>query len=338
VKWTLPFFFSAYPLELATVYFKEIARTIQRLCAVNSYDIVLIEHSSQSIYLDHMVFPNKPAIIVTMHNIDYIRNERILENLPFGIYKLFYYLNQKKYKKWELSNLKRYDLVVTVSETDRDTLLQEDDSLPVCVVPNGVDVDCYEAAAENHKGNAHVLIFVASMDSASNNDGALYFLDTIYPLVKSKYPDTCIYLVGRRPGRQLSAYHNNSDIFVTGEVADVLPYYASAAVVVVPLRSGGGTRLKILEAMAAGLPVVSTSIGSEGLAVEDNRHLLLADDPGTFADRIMLLFENEIIAEELVANACELVRARYDWKLIAKTSEILYEKATNRSLYNKIDS
>lgn len=331
MKWVLPFLFSSYPLDLATVYFKEIAGTIQRLCAEISYDIVQIEHSSQSIYLDHVVFRNRPLKIVTMHNIDYIRNERILENMPFGVYKLFYYVNHLRYKKWELSSLRRYDLILTVSETDRDTLLREDGSLPVCIVPNGVDVERYAAVDGLRSAAAHSLVFVASMDSASNNDGAVYFLDSVFPLVRSRYPDACIHLVGRRPGRQLSAYHNNADVFVTGEVADVLPYYAKAAVTVVPLRSGGGTRLKILEAMAAGVPVVSTSVGCEGLAVEDKVHLLIADDPVTFADRIALLFENRELAATIASNARELVRARYDWKQIAKTSDHLFKKAENLS-------
>ena len=324
-RWCLPFIFSKYPVSLCTAFFPEIAQILRRLCSENTYDIIQVEHSALTIYLDKLSFLNNPLKIVSMHNIDYIRNERIYRNQRFNINKIFNYINQRKYKDWEIGSLNSYDRIITVSDIDRKMLLEENRALPVHIIPNGVDIERYHAVKENI--DSHVLLFVASMDTDANNDAAIYFLKSIFPLVKKKCPEARIYLVGRRPGSQLSAHHNNDDIIVTGEVPDVMPYYAKATVTVVPLRSGGGTRLKILEAMAMGSPVVATTIGCEGLNAENNRHLLIADDPEDFSACILKLLDDKLTRNRLVSQSRRLVEAQYDWRIIAAAHDDLYKKA-----------
>lgn len=326
LRWCLPFIFSHYPLSLCTVFFSEILQILRHLCLENTYDIIQVEHSALTIYLDHLTFPENTHKIVTMHNIDYIRNERILKNQPDSFYKIFNYINNRKYKTWELAALDSYDKVITVSEIDKNELLFEKPSLDIDILPNGVDTECYTIIRDNSNNNNHSLLFVASMDSDANNDAAIYFITSIFPLVKEKCPDASLYLVGRRPGTQLSEYHNNTDIFVTGEVSDVIPFYRNAAVTVVPLRSGGGTRLKILEAMAVGSPVVSTSIGCEGLNLIHGTHVLLADDPETFSSCILKLFDNTLTRNNLVSQSRKMVEAEYDWRMIAARHDSLYSE------------
>jgi len=328
----LPFLFSKYPISLCTVFFPEIVKILRRLCSENSYDIIQVEHSALTIYLDYLSFLNNPSKIVTLHNIDYLRYERSINYQDFNTSKLFYYINQLKYKKWELASLNSYDRIITVSEFDRSELLKNNNSLEIDIIPNGVDLLHYHMIHDYLDSKKHTLLFVASMDSEANNDAAIYLLKSIYPLVKTKYPDACIYIVGRRPSSQLLAYHNNNDIIVTGEVPDVVPFYKIATVTVIPLRIGGGTRLKILEAMAVGSPIVTTSIGCEGLEVENNKHLLIADNPDNFSACILKLFEDNSTRNRLISQSRSLVEAQYDWRMIAAKQDNLYKEVGKRYL------
>jgi polysaccharide biosynthesis protein PslH len=322
VSWCLPFVFTRYPISLATVYFKEIAAILQELCDNNSYDVVHVEHSSLTIYLDRLKFKNKPCTILTLHNIDYVRNSRVMVNTRFGIYKLFLYYNQLKFKKWETDSVMQYDRVIAVSGTDKETIEQMGVSHDIDVVPNGVDTENLKMMAT--RNGSHTIVFVASMDSESNHDAAVYFLEQIFPMVKAKVPSAALYLVGRNPKNELKAFHNNADILVTGEVPDVRSYYEKAAVAVVPLRSGGGTRLKILEAMALGIPVVSTTVGCEGLEVENGKHLLVADDPDRFAAAIFQVFDDNGLCQSLIHASRKIVEEQYDWRTIAAKQDRLY--------------
>lgn len=322
--WCLPFIFSRYPISLATVYFKEIADILYDLCSKNTYDVVQIEHSSLTIYMDKLNFKNNPYTILSMHNVDCIRNDRVITNTQFGIYKLFLYYNQLRFRKWETESLSRYDQIVAVSPNDKESIEQMGISGDIGIVPNGVDTEALQMKAG--KGDASSIIFVASMDSESNHDGALFFLISIFPKIKLKVPSVSLYLVGRNPKDSLKAFDNEEDIFVTGEVPAVTEFYEKAAVAVVPLRSGGGTRLKILEAMALGIPVVSTSIGCEGLNVEDGKHLLVADDPDLFADAVIELLHNKELSRTLTLASRKTVEEQYDWRSIAALQDRIYSR------------
>lgn len=325
LRWMLPFLFSRYPLALCTVFFRPIAHQLAQLARSERYDIVQVEHSSLSIYRDHVDFAGDPATVLTMHNIDYLRNERVLRNTPWGAAKLYHWLNQRRFKRWELGVLARYDQVIAMSEVDREVLETDVAGLPVQVVPNGVDATAIPFAPA--AAGTNTIIFVASMDSEANHDGAMFFLQEVWPLLKRQRPDTVLKLVGRGPNAELRAADNGNDVIVTGKVDDVLKFYREAAVAIVPLRSGGGTRLKILEAMAAGTAVVSTTIGCEGLEVGHERDILIADEPAALAEAIRHVLDDEPARAALVHAARELVETRYDWKLIARQHQMVYQEA-----------
>jgi polysaccharide biosynthesis protein PslH len=324
VGWCIPFVFTRYPISLATVYFREIADILQELCSKENFDVVHVEHSSLTIYLDGLKFKNNPYTILTLHNVDYVRNNRVMANTSPGVYKLFLYYNQLKFKQWEAESIMRYDKVIAVSCTDKGTIEQMGVPGEIDVVPNGVDTESLQMVAQ--RAVCKSILFVASMDSEANHDGALFFLERIYPIVKKKVPSASLFLVGRNPRSELKAYNNNEDIFVTGEVPEVRHYYEKAAVAVVPLRSGGGTRLKILEAMALGIPVVSTTVGCEGLDVENGKHLVVVDDPNLFAEAIIEIFDNDALYRSLVLASRKVVEERYDWRTIAAKQDQLYSR------------
>jgi len=323
--WALPFVFSRYPISLCTVFFKPILKVVQRLAREERFDVVQVEHSSLTIYLDHMQFAHKPALVLTLHNIDYIRNERVLANTRWGVDKVYHLLNQRRFKHWELASLRRYGQVIAMSDLDRNILLRDSPGLAVAVVPNGVDASAvpYEAVDPASK----TLIFVASMDSEANHDGAMFFLNEVWPLLRREGRQLVVKMVGRAPQAELLARHNGEDIVVTGKVAEVLPFYREALAAIVPLRSGGGTRLKIIEALAAGTPVVSTSVGCEGLDVANGRDILIADTPATFAAAVERLLAEPALVSALGCEGRSLVEHRYDWALVASVHDQVYQAA-----------
>ena len=308
---------------MSTVYFKEVEQILRQLNINEKFDIIQVEHSSLTIYLDHVSFSGNPLKVVTMHNIDYIRNKRIVENLRLGFRKIYYLYNQIKFKKWELSSLFCYDAIIVMSKLDHDILKNDIKSVPIYIVPNGVNTDDIKFEPTFNKSKN--LIFVASMDSESNHDAAIFFINEIFPQVKIKFPSLRVLMVGRNPKPELVAYHNGKDIIVTGKVENVFDYYRKAVLSIVPLRSGGGTRLKILEAMATGVPVVTTSIGCEGLNVQNGENILIADHPDEFVSAIQRLMNDCLFRQDLVRKARFLVDTEYNWQLIAETHDEVYQ-------------
>ncbi len=324
IRWILPFLFSKYPISLSTIYFKEISDVISKLCREINFDIVQIEHSSLTIYMDYLKFSKKITSILVMHNIDYIRNKRIIKTLSFGVRKLFYLINQFKFRKWELKAIERYNCVITMSDIDKKILKRDRPNLNYKVLPNGVGTKEVEFCLNNKQVSTNHLIFVASMDSEANHDGAMYFIDNVFQLIKKKFPETRVSFVGRNPRRELLQKHNDKDIIVTGMVDSVFEYYQKASVAIVPLRSGGGTRLKILESMAAGVPVVSTTVGAEGLNVTNAQDIMLADTPAEFADCVNMLFGSISLRKTIARKARQKVENEYDWSIIAQKCDLIY--------------
>jgi glycosyltransferase involved in cell wall biosynthesis len=214
--------------------------------------------------------------------------------------------------------------VLAVSEADRDTfarLYPGAATAPIHVVPTGVDTTFFAPAdaspeAASPRGSRS-LIFTGSMDWLPNADAMLFFCRDILPLIRAEEPDVALSIVGRAPTpavRRLAADHG---VEVTGRVDDVRPYMREAAVYVVPLRIGGGTRLKIFEAMAMAKAVVSTAVGAEGLPVTGGEHLLLADEPRGFARAVVRLLRDLDRRRAIEQAARQLVVSQYDWSVVA---------------------
>jgi glycosyltransferase involved in cell wall biosynthesis len=212
--------------------------------------------------------------------------------------------------------------VIAVSETDAAIMRSEYGAQCVYATPTGVDLEYFSPPAAAPR--AADLVFVGSMDWAPNIEGAEWFVREVLPLIRRRRPECSVSLAGRKPGRAiLDLAKVDARIAVTGTVPDIRPHVWGAAVSIVPLLTGGGTRLKIFEAMAARIPVVSTTIGAEGLPVEHGTHLYLADDPQSFAARCVELMENPDSRSRLTAAAWDLVSSRFSWDAAALEFERL---------------
>jgi glycosyltransferase involved in cell wall biosynthesis len=187
-------------------------------------------------------------------------------------------------------------------------------------VPTGVDIDYFERPSNPLP--ASDLVFVGAMDWLPNIDGAIWFMQEVFPLIRSARPTTTITFAGRNPSPEIRGL---SEVHVTGTVPDVRPYLWGASVSIVPLRIGGGTRLKIYEAMAAGVPVVSTRVGAEGLAVTDGRDIRLADDAQGFARNVLQLLGDAADRSAMADAARELVASRFSWESVTERFEQILE-------------
>jgi glycosyltransferase involved in cell wall biosynthesis len=201
-----------------------------------------------------------------------------------------------------------------MSEVDRSLVLRENPNLNVDVIPNGVDTKDYQMLP--YEETTSNIIFVGDMGYLPNVDAIQFFHKEILPHIQGIIPNVEIWVVGIDPPDVLKQLEGKT-VHVTGRVEDVRLYYQRSNICVIPLRAGGGTRLKILEAMALGRPVVSTTIGCEGLEVIDGEHIFIADDPKEFAKKTLLLLTNQQIRKQIIQNARHLVETHYDWDILA---------------------
>jgi glycosyltransferase involved in cell wall biosynthesis len=208
------------------------------------------------------------------------------------------------------------DAHTVCSERERNLLLERVPNARIEVIGNGVDVDFFSNIRESSPRRS--LIFVGSMDYHANIDAALYFANEVWPLVRDRRPDLEFVIVGSRPAPEILALRSQPGITVTGTVDDVRPFYGRALAVVAPVRVASGTRLKVLEAMAAGVPVISTTLGVEGLTVTAGNDVLVADAPAEMADTVAALDTESPLWQSIARNARELVKTRYDWPIIGE--------------------
>src|SRR5687768_863185 len=219
--------------------------------------------------------------------------------------------------EFEAAACPRFDCVVAVSREDREMMEREYHVKNVYDVPTGVDTDFFRPSGER-KRQPHNLVFTGSMDWLPNEDAIRYFTEQIMPRIRQSMPDVTLTVVGRDPYPGLvELSKRDSSVMVTGRVEDVRPYMDEAAVYIVPLRIGGGTRLKIYEAMAMEKAIVSTSIGAEGLPVSNGSEIVLADDPESFAEATVKLLQNEDMAHEIGQRAAAKVRREFGWDIVA---------------------
>lgn len=201
----------------------------------------------------------------------------------------------------------------------------------VHVIPNGVDVPASAGRSGGHPGSP-VFVFVGHMGYQPNIDAMCFFCLRILPLIHRSAPDARLMIVGRDPHPRVQALHNGSSVVVTGTVASTEPYLREATALVAPIRIGGGTRIKILEALAHRTPIVTTSVGAEGLDVVHDKHVLLADSPGVFAKACLRLHREPWLGERLGSAGLALVRGTYDWTLIERRAQSLVGALTRQAL------
>jgi glycosyltransferase involved in cell wall biosynthesis len=288
-----------------------------------AYDVINIETSG----LAGLRFDPRAALVLTEHDIVYELLYRMYQTERSPFRRLYNRMEYAKVRRDEIRTWRTVAGCVTTSPREERIIHEFAPATPILVAPNGVDVDYFAPGDEPIDPNA--LVMTGFMKTRPNIDGALFFVREVLPRIRAVRPQVVVYLVGAAPPdevRRLAGEH----VIVTDAVPDVRPYVRRAAVFVVPLRMGGGTRLKVLEGLSMRKPMVSTSLGCEGIDVEDKRHLLIADDADGFAGAVLRLLDDPALGRQLAGEGQQRVLSQYRWAGIVDRQEGFFEQLLER--------
>ncbi len=318
--------------------------TLARMLDTERYDIVQIEGIEMAQYglaaLDRQgkapTRGQRPRLVFDDHNVEYLLQKRAglvdLRNPRRWIAAAYSIVQWQKLRRYEAHICRRVDAITAVSEVDASALSRLVPGADITTVPNGIDLADYPVAAEQEipGETPSRIVFTGKMDYRPNIDAVLWFGRQVLPLIQQETPDARFQIVGMNPSPRLDELRSNPGVEITGAVDDVRPYIREAAVYVVPMRVGGGTRFKVLEAMASGKALVSTTLGVEGIPVEAGRHLLIADTPEQFAASVVSVLKDQRAQGELAAQlgreARAFVASHYSWEQIIPRMEDVYRR------------
>jgi sugar transferase (PEP-CTERM/EpsH1 system associated) len=272
-----------------------------------------------------------PLLVFDDHNAEYVLQRRAFETDARRprrwIGAAYSWVQWHRLARYERLTCLRHDWTVAASEADAAAIRQIVPEVKLSIIPNGVDSTAYRLGADFAAGvelPPHSMVFTGKMDFRPNIDGVVWFVHEVLPLIRQQVPDAQFYIVGQKPHPRVAALADEPGVTVTGYVDDVRPYIAQAEAYVVPLRMGGGTRLKIMEAMAMSASVVSTSLGCEGFPLVSGKQLLIEDDKNGFASAVTGLLLNSSERDRLGAEARRFVEAHYDWVNIVPLFDQIY--------------
>lgn len=324
-------FFSTQPHSVARFCRPEMLHELRHLVNKEKFDLIVCDF-----VLAAPVIPwdaAAPKILFT-HNVEATIWRRHFEVTRNPVWKGVWWREYRTTLRMERKYARLADHVLTVSEADRRYFCKLSMPDKVTAIPTGVDVMYFQPCSGAEEANT--LVFTGSMDWQPNEDGILFFYRKILPLIRQSVPDVVLWVVGRNPSPAVQKLsQEDSAVRVTGRVDDIRPYIATASVYIVPLRVGSGTRLKIFEAMAMAKPIVSTTIGAEGLPVSHGKDVFLEDEPSHFAERVVTLLQDKRLREQLGSSARKLVEEHYSWKRVAADCEDVFARLIQKSAGQK---
>ena len=316
--------FGNTPLPVLNYTTDSMKRTLASILSEQEFDIVQVESIHLMAYLPTIsAARHRPLMICDWHNIESELMRRYSEREPNILRRAYAQKTARLMSEFERRAMHEFDAHVAVSQRDAERLRHLNSDARVFVIENGVDTAYYSdeqiataqsaACRPEALGKPNRIVFVGSMDYHPNVDGALNFARDVWPGVHDRQTELIFTIVGRDPPPEIRALATSPGIEVTGTVNDVRSFYGEAIAAIVPLNVGGGSRLKILEAMAAGVPVVSTTLGAEGLDVRHGENILIADTDEQLAEAIGDVIGNEGLRSRLSSAGRALVSSRYDW-------------------------
>ena len=328
--------FSHYPVDLWKWRVRAVRREVQKVLASGNVDLCIADFLFAAANVPMLARQrsgqagNVPVLLFE-HNVEYLIWQR-LANLETTAWKrALFEMEWRKVRACEAEACRRAAMTIAVSDDDRERLSEMSPGSRIVSIPTGVDTRYFTP-----RPGADVparLVFSGSMDWHPNEDAVCYFVDTILPRVRAEFPNVSFTIIGRNPGPRVRELAAQPGVHVTGTIDDVRPSIAEGAVYVVPLRAGSGTRIKIFEALAMGKPVVSTTVGAEGLALESGRHFLAADTPHDFAHAVIRLLRDPVRRQALGDAGRALVEANYSWTTVARQFEARCEEVVAEHVY-----
>lgn len=308
------------PMPMAVFRYssRKLKQGIEALIAAEHYDSIVCDFLSSA--------PNVPELeecVLFQHNVETMIWRRHVEQSHSLPKKVFFQMQSRKMEAYEGEICRTAKHVIAVSQIDASRMRSMFGIESVSSVPTGVDVEYF---APRGAPPIAEMVFCGSMDWLPNVDAVEFFLAEVLPLIRAKLPETTMTIAGRSPdARVLKAVQGVANVRVTGKVEDMRPYLWGAKISIVPIRIGGGTRLKIYECMAAGVPVVSTTVGAEGLSYKDGEDIVLADDAGSFASACVRLLTDDAARRNLAHNALLRAQREFSWEAVSREFEAILE-------------
>jgi len=314
--------FSVLPFSIRSRYLPKVKERIENYLAANQVDIIICDSIYRAL---NIPLKSKCKKILFEHNIESIIIKRYADSEKNIFKKIFAYIEYLKLSDFEKKMWGKFDCVIACSSLDKVIMEQRASDINVFVIKNGVDSDFFASNSKMPIDN-DTLIYTGQIGWHPNEDAVIYFIKSILPLIRKEKPQIKFWVVGDGPSERIRGLADkDKSIMITGFVDDVRSFIQKASVFVVPLRIGGGTRLKILEALSMRKAVVSTSIGCEGLDVEDNKNILIKDEPEEFAGAVLNLLKNETLRASLGNNGRKLVEEKYEWSAVFKNLDDILE-------------
>lgn len=312
---------SAEPFSVIAHRSQAFRRRVEELAGGGGFDLV---HADTIALAPFVAAPGRLPAVLTHHNIESVLMERRARAERGGLARRYLLRESRKLREYERRHAGRFEVNITVSAADAQTLAAIAPGVRTAVVPNGVDTRYFTVEAGDEKP---ALIYVGGMNMFANRDAVLHFVTQVLPGIRARAPEVSFCAVGQDPPRELQALaRRDPGVTCVGFVSDIRPLVRQAAVYVVPLRVGGGTRLKVLDAMACGKAIVSTAIGCEGIAARPGEHLLVADTPEAFAEAVLGLLADPGRRRALGSAARRLVETTYSWTIVGAQLLDCYDK------------
>lgn len=316
--------FSPYPLLVIRNFSFEERRAIKKELTENKYDLI---HAETFYVMPHIPKTKIPSIMVEQ-TIEYQVYKHYVDHEVPWILRPLFMIDVMKLRYWELYFWKKTERLVAVSDEDRKVMMKLDPAIKVDVIPNGVDVDHYSSKKFKKLEPKRLLYGVTNFEWLQNIEAVNMLVGEVWPRIRKKVPHVKLWVVGRMIPQKINKLAKmRSDIEVTESIEEAREAYGTASIMVTPIKGAGGTRLKVLEAMAAGLPIVSTSVGVAGLGLTAGKHALVSDTAVGMAREAVRLLEDEELARRIGNAGREFVRENFDWKVIVKLHDGIYKAA-----------
>ncbi|HTB18582.1 MAG TPA: glycosyltransferase [Bryobacteraceae bacterium] len=308
------------PLPMLRYRSRALLRLVEFITRLDKFDAIVCDFLASAANV-----PDIGNAVLFQHNVESMIWKRHIEHAPSPWHRAYSRGQFERMLCYEAGVCRAAKKIIAVSGSDARAMHTLYGATDVCSIPTGVDVDYFAPPRGTAPSTpARDLVFLGAMDWRPNIDGLQWFTSRVLPLIRRRRPDCSLTLVGRHPGAEIRRLaESDRHIQVTGTVDDVRPFLWESAVSIVPLRIGGGTRLKIYEAMAARIPVVSTSLGAEGLDIRGGENIAIADSPQDFAEQCLALLEDADRGRRMAANAWENIAACYSWEVVSSKFEQL---------------
>jgi glycosyltransferase involved in cell wall biosynthesis len=318
--WTRAKMLTLIPFAFSSSYCAEMRNKIRSMIKRQKFDIVQMDYTMGQ-YVSEI---SDAATIIYLLDLFYVKARKMAENKGWSIKKLEWLLDSILCSSYERNLYERFDRVLTISPWIREHLLLNNPALNIDVLPPGVDIPNIRETHLSKKGRN--LVFMGAMWRQENIDAVLYFYRSVFGRIRKLVPDVVLHIVGGSPSEEIKSLVSDPGVRVSGYVEDLPSYYASCDISIAPMRMSGGVHCKILDAMAAGLPVITTSDGNEGIGAKHDEEIIVTDDSEEFAQRTVELLRDGQRRKSISQKGLDFVRQNHSWQKIIRRLEAIYEE------------